>query len=217
MRVPRPGINLVPAIIGTLALTAGVAVWLADSSGPDGQQTGKVEVVLTSAGQCAPSAVLAPETGTPSPDALTPTPTASPEPPESTATATPMIAAQVAEEPPTPTRPPEPVRTVAPAPPPVYVSPDHAALLTRWFPGNEARWERIISCESGWNPGANTNPPYIGLAQVEPTLHANKVAQCATELGLPATLYNPEVNLCVASIISGGGWQTSAWPVCQFR
>src|SRR5262245_46762406 len=87
------------------------------------------------------------------------------------------------------------------------------------FPPEVSAWvARIAWCESRWQPGVDTNWPYVGLMQVDYRLHAWRLPAL---MGRPVTvaeshdlLQDPWINLWVANQIRlDQGW--SAWPVCS--
>lgn len=85
-------------------------------------------------------------------------------------------------------------------------------LAERHFPAGTAEYAtRIAGCESSFNPKADTNPPYIGLWQIDPQLHGWRTVAI---YGRWRSLYEPEVNAAVAAdILADQGW--GAWPVCS--
>lgn len=85
-------------------------------------------------------------------------------------------------------------------------------LAERHFPAGTAEYAtRIAWCESSFNPNADTNPPYIGLWQIDPALHGWRTVAI---YGRWRSLYEPEVNAAVAAhILADQGW--GAWPVCS--
>jgi len=76
----------------------------------------------------------------------------------------------------------------------------------------------IAWCESTGRPGVESNWPYVGLMQIDPDLHAGRVAAV---VGYPVTLAearvllrDPLVNLRTAHAVwRDQGW--SAWPACS--
>lgn len=92
------------------------------------------------------------------------------------------------------------------------------ALAAETFgPALAERVAGVVRCESTNHPGADTNPPYVGLMQVDPYIHAGKVGRV---VGYPVTpreaawlLRDPRINLEVSVLIwQESGW--SAWPWC---
>jgi len=77
----------------------------------------------------------------------------------------------------------------------------------------------IALCESSYDPNADRNWPYVGLMQVDPYLHADKVGAV---VGYPVgpgdaawLLRVPRVNLATAVLIlRAQGW--GAWPHCRW-
>lgn len=127
----------------------------------------------------------------------------------------------------TPTRTPTraPTRTPTPAPPtetPTSPPVRAAALptgklseqemrdvlaLAGWSGDDIPRALSVTHCESNWNPDSDSNPPYVGLFQIDAGFWFPK-------FGLPVQqAYDPVMNATVARwIFAQSGW--SPWPVC---
>jgi hypothetical protein len=119
--------------------------------------------------------------------------------------------------------PPKPTATPAPAPlarPAGAVAAAAAvysagteqwrSLVAAYFPAESVQIVLdIMQCESGGSPGA-TNGVHQGLMQENVNLHQ---AKADALFGPGRSLYEPEVNIAVAAVISGG-YSWGAWADC---
>ena len=111
---------------------------------------------------------------------------------------------------------PPPAPAPAPAPPaPVVVAPgEYEALISEFFPGNEAWARRVIGCESGYNARAvNSSSGTRGLFQIHPGWFDGRWGSPDPEItGLYVwdDMYQARANVHTASIIfnrnGGGPW-----------
>ncbi len=154
----------------------------------------------------------------PLPDYITPTSTSEPS-------FIPKLVVNIADFPSTPTPIPIPTPTVSI---PIYREPSHVSsasesravsgveqwryLVIQYFGDtpNVQKVLNIMSCESGGDPNATGIYGHRGLMQELPEYHQ---AKADSLFGPGANLYDPEVNIAVARVISGG-YNFSAWE-CQ--
>lgn len=134
--------------------------------------------------------------------------TTSTEPPTTAPSTT--VTVTIAAEPVTTTRPrPAPATTVT-----TFVMPEAADdkgdvewLVRQTFPEDPERAVRIARRESGLRPGADENPPYIGVMQIDSRLHAALIRSLGYTT---ADMYHAGPNLAVARrLFELAGW--SPW------
>lgn len=116
---------------------------------------------------------------------------------------------------PEPAPAPAPAPVAAAAPAPVVLAPaEFEALISEFFPGNEAWARRVMKCESGFNTGAvNPSSGTRGLFQIHPGWFDGRWGSLDAEInGLYVwdNMYEARANTHVASIIfhrnGGGPW-----------
>ena len=129
---------------------------------------------------------------------------------------------------PTPTPTPAPVGRAKPFPvtvdtsssqqpiPSVAERPPTTDAICSYFnssPYGCGYWLCIAGKESSMRPGADNNPPYIGLFQIDIDLHAGLISSLGYTT---ADMYTAGPNSHVAWILSHQGVYTVPWPVARW-